>query len=318
MTSEIGDPGLDSLLSVATGFMAARTLLAAVELGVFTLLGDGPRTGARIAGEAGLHARATADFLDSLVALRLLERDGDTYRNSLDADLYLDREKPTYVGGVLTRMGARDYPMWASLTEALRSGEPRAAAPEPGAGRDYQDGLAWVLAPVTRELAGRIDWRRFERVVEFGGAGLLVTRLAQAYPGISGGVVRAAPEFAENVERLFLADRLTAYDELPPADVYVLGGVLSRRDPAGRTALLNEAYAALPTGGLLIVLDTMADDDRRRNPTALLASLGLLLETPAGRQDTTTECRASLSETGFRSVSAEDLGHGWSAVIGAK
>ena len=317
MTSETGGTGLDSLLSVAAGFMAARTLLAAVELGVFTVLGDGARSGARIAAEAGLHARATPDFLDALVAMKLLVRDGDAYRNSPDADLYLDRGKPTYAGGVLERMGGHDYPVWGSLTEALRSGEPQVASPA-GEGRDYQDGRAWALAPVVDELIARLDWSRVETVVEVGGAGLLTVRLAQTYPGISGGVVHAAPEYAENVERLFLTDQLVTYDDLPPADVYVLSEVPARLDPAARDALLARAHAFLPPGGMLVVQDRMVDDGRRRHTAALLSSLGLLLETPAGRQSTTAEARAWLTGAGFRDVATEDLGHGWSAVVGRR
>ncbi|MEV7623780.1 methyltransferase dimerization domain-containing protein [Actinoplanes sp. NPDC089786] len=326
MTSETGETGLDSLLSVAAGFMAARTLLAAVELGVFTVLGDGARSGARIAAEAGLHARATPDFLDALVALKLLVRDGDAYRNSADADLYLDRGKPTYAGGVLERMGGHDYPMWGSLTGALRSGEPQVATPvasspassPAGAGRDYQDGRAWALAPVVEELIARVDWSGVETVVEVGGAGLLTVRLAQAYPGISGGVVHATPEYAENVERLFLTDQLVTYDDLPPADVYVLSEVLARLDPAARDAMLARAHASLPPGGMLVVQDRMVDDGRRRNTAALLSSLGLLLETPAGRQSTTAEAGAWLAAAGFRDVATEELGHGWSAVVGRR
>ncbi|GLY98756.1 methyltransferase [Actinoplanes sp. NBRC 103695] len=303
MTSETGETGLDSLLSVAMGFMTARVLLAAVQLGVFTRLGDGPRDRARLAAETGLHPRCAADFLDTLVSLGLLRRDGDTYRNGPDADLYLDREKPTYVGGLLERL---NHEGWASLTEALRDGEPRSE----------QGGQ--VGMPEPRILVERLDWSAVRRVVEIGGSGALSVQLAQAYPHVSGGVLGAAPEYAGDVERLFLADRLEAFATLPPADAYVLGGVLSRLGAAERPALLAELRAALSDGGMVIVYDTMLDDERRRNTTGLLSSLGLLLETPAGRQSTVAECGRLLTEAGLREVTTEDLGHGWSAIMGVK
>jgi hypothetical protein len=72
-----------------------------------------------------LHPRSARDFLDALVALGMLERDGDRYSNTSETDLFLDRAKPSYVGGVLEMANARLYPFWGSLTEALRTGQPQ-------------------------------------------------------------------------------------------------------------------------------------------------------------------------------------------------
>lgn len=330
-SSATAESGLARLLSVAAGFMAAKAMLSAVELGIFTWLGDGPRSGARLAAEAGLHPRGAQDFLDALVALGLLERDGDVYRNTPDADTYLDQHKPTYVGGILETANAWYYSLWGSLTDALRTGEPQAEAdgvdhsPAADRARRYQDGMAWLLAPLARVLIGRIDWTRFGRVVELGGGiGPVVIQLAQSFPHISGGVMGEAPEFAENVERLFLDDRLEVFDgdcftdPLPPADAYVLGGILHRRAAAERDALLARVHGSLPSGGTVIVYNTMLDDSRRQNALGFLASLTMLLETPAGREFTTAECREWLQRAGFRTVTTEVLGQGWSAVIGVK
>ena len=59
------------------------------------------------------------------MALGLLERKAGIYRNAPDADAFLDRAKPAYVGGLLEMAAARLYPFWASLTEALRTGVPQ-------------------------------------------------------------------------------------------------------------------------------------------------------------------------------------------------
>ena len=59
------------------GFFASKALLSAVELGVFKTLGGGPMSGESLRQQLGLHPRSTADFLDSLVALGFLLREGD-------------------------------------------------------------------------------------------------------------------------------------------------------------------------------------------------------------------------------------------------
>jgi hypothetical protein len=180
----------------------------------------------------------------------------------------------------------------------------------------------WILAPVIRELVARLDWAGVERVVEIGGSGGLVVQLAQAYPRIGGGVLGAAPGFAETVARLFLDDRLEAFDgdwratPLPPAGVYVLGDLPARLGPEDRDTLLAEIFRSLPAGGRLIIRDTLVDDDRRRATTGLLGSLGLLLETTDGRRPTVTECRGWLLAAGFSEIRTEALGYGQTAVIG--
>src|SRR4051795_3445166 len=116
-------------MQVGMGFWPSKTLLSAVELGVFTALGSTTMTGAELGGRLGLHPRGTFDFLDGLVALQLLERDGDgvdgRYRNTAATGAFLDKSKPTYIGGILEMANARLYGFWGDLTEALRTGSPQ-------------------------------------------------------------------------------------------------------------------------------------------------------------------------------------------------
>src|SRR5579864_4488139 len=91
----------DEILQLGLGFWGSKTLLSAVEIGVFTELASGPLDGETLAKRLSLHPRSARDFLDALVALRMLERDGDTYANTPATNLFLDRNKPTYAGGIL-------------------------------------------------------------------------------------------------------------------------------------------------------------------------------------------------------------------------
>ena len=83
------------IMEVGLGFWASKTLLSAVELGLFTELGTKSMTGSELQKALQLDARANPDFFDALVALRFLERDGDgadgRYRNAEDTAAFLDR-----------------------------------------------------------------------------------------------------------------------------------------------------------------------------------------------------------------------------------
>src|SRR3954465_11983999 len=113
----------DRIMQVGLGFWGSKTLLSAVELGLFTLLEQSPLDEAAIRAKLGLHARSSRDFLDALVALGFLERKNGVYANTPETATFLDRSKPSYVGGILEMAGARLYPFWGSLTAALKSGE---------------------------------------------------------------------------------------------------------------------------------------------------------------------------------------------------
>src|ERR1700735_2877851 len=125
----MAEPDPSHIMQVGMGFFASKTLLSAVELGLFTTLAKGPLSGGEIAAALGLNARAIPDFSDALVALGLLARDGDgpeaRYANTPDTALFLDRESPAYVGGILEMANARLYRFWADLTEALKTGSPQ-------------------------------------------------------------------------------------------------------------------------------------------------------------------------------------------------
>src|SRR5882757_8343561 len=114
--SDASTPNPSAILQIGFGFWPARTLLTAVELGLFTVLAQGQLTGEQIEARFGFGSRATYDFLDGLVALHLLERDGSgltaRYGNTVETATFLDADAPAYIGGILEMAGARLYPFW--------------------------------------------------------------------------------------------------------------------------------------------------------------------------------------------------------------
>jgi len=117
------------IMQVGMGFWASKTLLSAVELELFSVLACGPLNAQGLAEALKLHPRAVPDFPDTLVALRLLNREGTgptaAYSNTPEAALFLDKKSPAYVGGILEMANARLFRFWADLTPALRSGSPQ-------------------------------------------------------------------------------------------------------------------------------------------------------------------------------------------------
>jgi len=122
------EPKPDEILQVGLGFWASKTLLGAVEMEVFTEVAKHPADLETLTGRLGLHPRGARDFLDALVALKFLERHEGRYCNTPATDLFLDKRKPSYIGGILEMANARLYPFWSNLTTALRTGLPQSEA----------------------------------------------------------------------------------------------------------------------------------------------------------------------------------------------
>ncbi|MCW0221312.1 MAG: methyltransferase, partial [Prosthecobacter sp.] len=113
----------DRILQTGMGFWASKALLSAVEMELFTQLAKHPGDLATVQGRLGLHPRGARDFLDALVALGFLQCVDGIYQNTAETDVFLDKSKPSYIGGILEMCNHRLYGFWGSLTTALRTGE---------------------------------------------------------------------------------------------------------------------------------------------------------------------------------------------------
>jgi Dimerisation domain len=150
----------DAIMQLGFGYWGSKTLLTAVELGLFTELAGGPLSLDDIRVRLTLHERGVRDFLDALVALGMLEREQGKYTNTPATDLYLDRTKPTYIGGVLEMMSVRLFRLWAELTEGVKTGRPQNEAKHGGDIFDaiYTTRARTALAGCARQASSRRAW----------------------------------------------------------------------------------------------------------------------------------------------------------------
>ncbi len=335
------DPG--RIMQVGSGFFATKTLLSAVELGLFTSLAREPKTGPAIARELGLHARSSADFLDALVALGFLVRDGKsfegTYKNAQDVDLFLDRNKQQYMGGLLEMFNARLYGFWGSLTEALKTGVPQNEVKSGGdifavlyANEARLEGFLRAMSGIQMgafmALSQAFDFSKYQSVCDAGGAGgALCMALARAHSHLkltSFDLPAVGPIAQRNLTGAGLAERVTVasgdffVDELPRADVITMGNILHDWDLEQKQQLIRKVYQALPVGGAFIAIENIIDDDRRQNAFGLLMSLNMLIETTGGFDYTGSDFAGWAKAAGFRDVKLLPLAGPTSAAIAYK
>ena len=337
--SPSSSPSPANIMQLGMAFWGSKTLLSAVELGVFTELARQPLDAETLRERLGLHPRGARDFFDALVSLGMLERNNGTYANTPDTDHFLDQSKPSYIGGWLDMVNTRLYRYWGSLTEGLRTGLPQNEIKEGGDffGTLYGDQVklkAFLRSMTGISMAGNIaiaqkfPWQDYQIFFDIGCAqGGLAVQIAQTHQHLTGGgfdLPPVEPIFNEYVESFNLSDRLRFTpgdffkEPLPKADVLSMGHILHDWDLEEKKQLIAKAYEALPPGGALLIFETLIDDERRRNTFGLLMSLNMLIELPGGFDYTGADCTAWLQEAGFRETRVEHLVGPESMVIGIK
>jgi O-methyltransferase domain/Dimerisation domain len=335
-----GQPVPDQILQVGFGFFACKTLLSAIELDLFTELAKHPLPFEELQGRLGLHSRSARDFFDALVSMGFLEKTENTYSNTPATDLYLDKRKVTYVGGILEMCNARLYTFWSHLTEALRTGHPQNEVrdgslsmfeglyAEPARLRGFLRAMSGLSRGGNRTIAATFPWAKYRTFADIGTAqGDLAVQIAAANPHLEGtgfDLPAIAPIFEEYVEESGLSGRIRFQpgdffqDPMPAADVITMGHILHDWDLETKEMLIRKAYDALPEGGSLIVYDAIIDDERKKNTFGLLMSLNMLIETPGGFDYTGADCRGWLTEAGFRETRVEHLVGPDSMIVGVK
>jgi len=332
-------PTPDQIMQIGMGFWASKTLLSAIEIGIFTELAKHPADINTLRDRFNLHERSALDFLDALVAMGMLQRRDNKYHNTPQTDVFLDKNKPSYIGGILEMANNRLYGFWGNLTEALRTGEQQNEAKEgedlfaaiyanPAILKEFLAAMTGVSHGANLNIAAKFPWTNYKTFVDVGTAqGDLAVQIASAHEHLQGigfdlPVVEAIYE--EYAQSNGLASRLSFEggnffeDPLPRADVVLMGHILHDWNLAEKKSLIKKAYDALPEGGALIVYETLIDDDRSQNLFGLLMSLNMLIETSGGFDFTGADCCGWMKEAGFKEMRVEHLVGPDSMVIGIK
>ena len=332
------------IIQTGLGFWASKTLLSAVELGLFGVLGDKALTGAELTKALGLHDRANSDFYDTLLATGFLERDGDgpaaRYRNTAETATFLDRAKPSYVGGILEMANSRLFRFWADLTEALKTGKPQNETKNGGQSffgelyanperlEQFVEAMSGISTGNFMALAEKFDFSKYKALCDIGGAGgvlsIMVATRHQHMSCITADLPLISAIAKRKIAQLGLSDRIQTRnvdffkDPLPKADVITMGMILHDWDLENKMMLIRKAYDALPEGGAFIAIEAIIDDARRQNAFGLMMSLNMLIEFGVAFDFAGADFSRWCKEVGFRSTEIIPLAGPSSAAVAYK
>ncbi len=330
----------EQIMQVGLGFWGSKTLVSAIEMELFTELAKRPGPLDDLRGRIGLHPRSARDFLDALVAMGFLDRVDGVYRNTPATDRFLDKRKPSYLGGLLEMANQRLFRFWDGLTEALRTGTPQnevksggqpffvALYADPARLKQFLQAMTGLSRGANLAIAEQFPWRKYKSFVDVGTAqGDLAVQVALAHPHLAGtgfDLAEVGPIFEDYAASRGVGDRVKFAagdcftDPLPKADVVMMGHILHDWDLDEKKRLICKAFDAVPPGGALIVYEAIIDDERNRNAFGLLMSLNMLIETPGGFDYTSADCMGWMKEAGFKETYGRHLVGPDSMVVGIK
>jgi len=333
-----------SILQTAFAFWSSKVLLTAVEFDLFTQLAGKQLTGAELGKALQLHPRAIADFFDALVAMGFLQRHGNgptaRYENTPEGARFLDRNSTSFIGGILVMLNARLFRFWHDLPTALRTGKPQNEVRHGQKGifeELYADlpkleqflGAMTGLSRVNFELfAERFDFSRHKTLCDVGGAtGLLCIEAAKRHSHLrctTFDLPPVAPIAQRHIDAAGLTARVRTatgdffQDPLPKADVITMGMILHDWNLEKKRLLIQKAYDALPPGGVLVTIEALIDDERRKNAFGLLMSLNMLIEFGDAFDYSGADFRSWCEPIGFRRFEVMHLQGAHSAAIAWK
>jgi SAM-dependent methyltransferase len=311
--------GFGQIMSMVRGFQAAKMLMVAVDLGVFDFLAEA-KSAVQTAAWLKADARATGIFLNGLVGLELLNKDGDNFKNSELAARYLVRGSENYRGAIVKHIEHTWDRGWNDLKETVLVGNPPEVETEKWVdGRPERDeasvrAFIWGMHAIARDLAPKVaamlDMKGVHRLLDLGGGpATYAITFAQVNPELKATVfdLPMPIEIArENIAKNGLTNRVDTLagnflnDDIGTGyDFIWISQILHSQDEEQSRFIIAKAVAALNPGGTLAIQDFYLNPDGASPTGAAMFGVHMLAVTPRGRAYTHAEVAEWMQAAGL-------------------
>ena len=304
----------DLLFQIASGFMAAKHLFVANEVGLFAHLADGPATLDELARRTGIAGRRLRILADAMVVLGVLERTDGQYRNGPVAATFLSGTGPADLRPFLRFWDRLSYPTWTKFEAAVRTGQGQSTLHLPeDEQRIFSEGVEAIQAAPARTLPTVYDFSRHRRVLDIGGGtGSWLSAILASYPSLQATLFELPAAAA--LARQHLAGHPAARqvevvagdffaDPLPDGhDAVLIANVVHLLSPEHNLELLRRTRDAVPAGARLLLVDFWTDQTHTQPPFAALMAGEFLVITGEGDVYSTEEVSGWLGTTGWRPI----------------
>ncbi len=317
-------PSPQLFFDTINAYQRSQVLQTALELDVFTAIGEGEHTAEAIALRTQSSARGIRILADALTVMGFLAKHDNDYRLTNDSSLFLDRRSPQYIGAAAGFLGSEYvHGRFQDLTEAVRRGGAASAEefdPDHPMWLNFARSMSNMMMGPAQLLAKHLHaeaghkWKVLDIAAGHGVYGITIARQnpsAEVYAVDWPRVLLAAKE---NAEKFKVADRWHALagsafevEFGSGYDLVLITNFLHHFDPATCEGLLKKVHHALAPNGRAVILEFIPNQDRVTPPQAAMFPLIMLTGTPHGDTYTFSELERLCNAAGFKSAELHDL-----------
>ena len=319
----------DRLEQMIRGYQPSRCMLTALELDIFTAVGAGA-TAEQVAKTIDANARATATLLNALVALGVLAKNGDEFKNTPEAArFFVQGSKDNHRDGLLHTTNI--WHRWSTLTDAVRRG--MRVPIERGANGDWTHNF---IAGMQRNAKDRaplvvkaIGAKGVHRILDLGGgSGAYSIAFAKASPEVRCEILDLAevvPLTSDYIQKAGVSAQVTVraadmlLDDLGTGyDLVMLNAICHMFSEEQNRHLFRRARKALAPNGRLVMQDFVLNPQKTGPTQAALFSLNMLVSTESGASYSESEYTGWMKGAGFAEVSRINLPGPSSLIVGGQ
>lgn len=314
----------DSIMRMVNGIWLTQTLTVAVEFEIFTKIANGINTVDKIAESLGAENRPIEALLNACIALELLEKENNAYKNTEVARTFLVKGERKYYGDFIEMISKRTLVTWKTLKESILANYPKEETLEEAFQRDPDFGVLFTkamhnnaVAPASM-IATSIDFSPYKKVLDLGGgSGIYSIMLAKKYPQIEAIVFdfplvcKVAQEY---IERFKVTSQVSTIagnffkTELPKdIDVIILSHVLHSYSLEDCKKIIEISNQSLKKGGMIIIIDFYLNNDKTGSLYPALFALNMIVGTKAGNAYSYNEVSNLLTKADFQNIEIKPL-----------
>jgi predicted O-methyltransferase YrrM len=304
-----------TLLQISGGYWQTCALHAGVKLDVFTVLGKDGKGSKDIATELNADERALNMLLNALAAMKLLEKEGDRYRNTPASLQFLSKSSPQYIGHMILHH-QQLMASWSMLDEGVRTGSPvrsRAFRDDASWRENFLMGMFNIAMQTAPGIVREIDITDRTHLLDLGGGpGTYAIHFCKQNPKLKATVydLPTTRRFAEKtIESFGMSDRIQFLDVdyleegiEGTYDAAWLSHILHGEGPDGCADILQKTVSALAPGGIILIHDFILNDTMDGPLFPALFSLNMLLGTDGGQSYSEAQIRSMLSNAGIKDI----------------
>ena len=302
----------DDLFESIRAFMPSRVILTALELDVFTAVGDGCAAG-ELAKRLDTDQRGTELLLNALTSLGLLSKADGVFRNTTPSARFLAEGSPDSARQAQLHT-ANMWKRWSYLTESVRTGMPAPVVRDDAGVGSFIAAMDHSARGRVRAITQALQLNATRRMLDLGGgSGVYSIAFAKAAPELRSDVVDLPEVVAiaqQHIAKAGLSDRITVRPgdmltaDLPAQayDLVLLSSICHMFSPEENRALFARAHEALTRDGRIAIADFIPDPDKASPRSAALFALNMLVATQGGATYNEAEYESWLKAAGFGDV----------------